>query len=255
MKKLFRGFCSRGFLIPFSIFIFALIIRTYKLSYIPFGFHMDEVSNTYIGRFILLNGEDIYGNKLPLLFFNKFGDFPPVLPMYFSGLATFVFGTTEFAARFPAAFFGSLIIFPLYSLVQRLISRTSAILSCLVIAILPWHVVLSRSSSEGIIALTFCTFGLMFLFAGIVEKKIFSLFSSAVFLFLTYFLYPSFRVLVPLIFLPLPFVYSEHKKIRNILLSLFCILSLLPYTVFFCTSTRCIFYSFCRHSECYLILA
>lgn len=78
------------FLILACIVIFAGILRLYKLADVPKGFHSDEVLNGYIGRFIIENGTDIYGNPYPWKYFNNFGDYPNVIPMYISGISTFI---------------------------------------------------------------------------------------------------------------------------------------------------------------------
>jgi len=72
----------------FLTLLLSLFLRFYKLSEIPFGFHQDEVVNAYVGKFILKNGFDLYGNSWPIFYFDKWGDYPPVLPMYFSGFGS-----------------------------------------------------------------------------------------------------------------------------------------------------------------------
>lgn len=186
---------------------------------------MDEVSNTYIGRFILTNGVDLYGQRFPLFYSDKFHDYPPVLPMYLSGITSFFFGLNELSARLPAAFFGSLIVVPLYFLLKKY-SKVYAFLVIGIVSIFPWHVFLSRASSEGIMALTAGAFGFLFLFNGIIEGKKWKIFISWIFFGLTYLLYPSFRILMPLVFFPLPFLFKD-KKIRVSLIVSFIIFTLL----------------------------
>lgn len=210
-----KSIYSRIYFLPILIFFFALIIRLINLTTVPNGFHMDEVANTYVGRFILLNGKDLYGNKWPVLYFNKFGDYPPVIPMYLSGLASFIFGVNAFASRFPAAFIGALIIFPLYHLFSKLFSRHIALIAGIVIAVLPWHVALSRSSAEGIIGLTVFVTGMDFLFTGIQTKKIVPFIFSGLCFASTYLLYPSFRIITPLVLVLIP-LFCNYKHIRKI---------------------------------------
>lgn len=180
---------------------------------------MDEISNTYIGRFILTNGIDLHGQVFPLLYSDKFGDFPPVLPMYLSGITSYFVGLNELSARLPAAFFGSLMVIPLFLLLKKY-SRSLALITAGVLCIFPWHVILSRASSEGIIALTVVTFGFLFLFNGITEKKKWKIFFSWLFFGLTYLIYPSFRILVPLIFTPLPFLFNRKRILWPLVISL-----------------------------------
>ena len=199
-------------LLPALIFFFALFFRLYNLGTVPYGFHTDEVANTYLGRFVLTNGRNIYGNKPSLFYIDKFGDYPPAIPMYLSGLSSYLFGLNEFAARFPAALIGSLIIFPVFLLFELLRSRKSAIIASLIVVILPWHVVLSRASAEGIIGLTVCVWGIYLLFLSLRKNQLKYLYSAAILLLFSYLLYPSFRLLVPFIMLPFAFIAPTSKR-------------------------------------------
>ena len=137
------------------ILLLAIFLRLYQLGDLPHGLHNDEVANTYATKFILLNGKDIYGNKSPLLFMDKFGDYPPILPMYLSGLGTLIFGNNEFGSRSLIALTGALLVIPVYYLTLLIFKRKeSALFSALVVAIAPVHVNLSRLNAEGIVALT-----------------------------------------------------------------------------------------------------
>jgi len=217
----------------FLIFFFAVVLRLYNLNNLPYGFHEDELSNTYVGRFILENGKDLHGNSWPLLYFDKFGDYPPVFPMYFSGLSTYFFGINEFAARFPTALFGALTVFPLYYLTLSFFKdKKTGLISAVLLSIAPWHLVYSRSNAEGIIALFFFLSGLLSLFKGIEAKKKILLFFGYLCISFTYFLYPSFRLLVPLTFIPLPFfVDRKEKKIRKLLLIFLLISTLFTFWI------------------------
>ena len=102
----------------------------------------------YVGRFILKNGKDVYGNPWPLWYFDKFGDFYIVLPIYLKGLSTFLFGVNEFAIRFPSAFLGALSVIPIFLFPIGYLKTKIGYLSALTMAIMPWHIILSRASSE-----------------------------------------------------------------------------------------------------------
>lgn len=210
------------------IFLLALFLRVFNLNNLPYGFHEDELSNTYVGRFIFENGKDLYGNSWPLFYFDKFGDYPPVLPMYLSGISTYIFGINEFAARFPIALFGAITVFPLYYLALYFFkNKKVGLLSSFLLAITPWHVVYSRSTAEGIIALFFFTSGLLAIFNWIEIKKKFLLIIGFSCLVLTYFLYPSFRLLVPLSLLPIPLAIDKKEKKAKGLLSIGLLVSIL----------------------------
>ncbi len=193
------------------LLLFAAGLRLYKLGSIPAGFHQDEVVNAYVGKFILKNGMDLYGHQWPVLYFDKWGDYPPVLPMYFNGLGSLVFGDTVFAARILPAILGILTVFLIFFLALKIFQdKVTALLPVLIIATNPWHIAFSRVGAEGITAVFFFVLGLT-LFA--YKKNIF-----VFFIFLTYLLYPGFRVIIPFTFLGLLFFdYFENKKISKLL--------------------------------------
>lgn len=57
------------------IFGLALFIRLIWLETLPATFFVDEVLSGYMGRFMLINHMDLFGNPDPWLYFNKFGDY------------------------------------------------------------------------------------------------------------------------------------------------------------------------------------
>lgn len=196
-----------------AFFLLALILRTYSLSTLPWAFHTDELVNGYVGRFILQNGKDVYGNSWPFFYFDKFGDYRVILPMYIAGVSTFLLGVNEFAVRFPTALFGALAVFPFYALAKLLLKDKKASLFCtFILAILPWHLVLSRATSEGIIGLTVFILALYFILRGIFDKQKNFILASVPFFLITYFLYPPFRLLTPLVLMPLPFMAEKRER-------------------------------------------
>ncbi len=218
MHQIYKIFRKRADFITLSgILIFAFIIRVWNLSVLPHGFYTDEVVSGYVGRFILENGRDLYGNIFPLIYFDKFGDYRVIFPMYLSGLSTYIFGVNEFAVRFPPAFFGSLFVIPMYFAAYLFFkNKITAFIASLFVTILPWHVTLSRAQSEGIIGLTLFLTGLLFLFLSLSRmRKLFWV--GVILLFISYFSYPTFRLLVPLALLPLPFFTKPgYMRVRFI---------------------------------------
>jgi 4-amino-4-deoxy-L-arabinose transferase-like glycosyltransferase len=178
-------------------FLLALILRTYKLGTLLTGFHVDELDVGYVGRYILLHGRDFFGQILPLTF-NKFGDFRPTGIFYLSGLSTFIFGVNEFAVRFPSALFGALTVFPLYGLSKKISGqKTVGLIAAFILAANPWHLVLSRATSESIIGLFFLLTGLWIVTVATDKRSKKFLLVGIVSLFLPYLFYHSFRLLIP----------------------------------------------------------
>lgn len=183
----------------------------YKLGTVPHNLSDDEIANTYGAQYILKNGVDLYGNRVPLLYFDKFGDYPPVLPMYVSGLSSLVFGTGEFGSRLLIVLLGAVTVLPVF-LIANLVfkNRYTALFAALVLAILPWHVTYSRVNSEGIVGLFVFTWGIWFLLKALSARSIPAFTGAVIVLILTYFIYPSFRIMVPLTLFAVPAVIWKH---------------------------------------------
>ncbi len=196
------------------ILFLSLLFRLFKLNSLPYNFHEDEVLSGYIGRFILQNGKDIYGNPWPPFYFNKFGDYYIIGPIYLSGLSTFIFGINQFAVRFPSAFFGALLVIPIYLFAKQLLKDEKlALLSAFFYAISPWSIVLSRTTSEGVIGAFFFTLALVFLLkllkASTIKNSLIT-----IFLFLIgYFIYHPYRTYPPAIFITV-LLFTWFLKIK-----------------------------------------
>lgn len=225
-------FLKRNIQLILIIFV-ALIVRLVLLGTIPNGFHVDEVNAGYIGRYIWTHGKDILGNYLPLTY-NKFGDFRPTGIFYLSGLSALVLGSTEFAVRLPAALFGAFSVLVIYLLGYELFqNKKIALFSAAALAIMPWHIVLSRATSEGIVGLFFIIWGLGFILRGIRTNSLKSIVIGSICLTASYLFYHTFRILVPLIFLPVCFHPNRKIHIKRTLWILFGIFSLLTILTVF----------------------
>src|SRR3989344_1817865 len=202
------------------IFLLALFLRTYRLSTFPFGFHADEVRVGWNAYSILKTGLDDRGNKLAL-YYNTFGDFRPTGIFYLTIPSIAIFGANEFAVRFPSAFFGALTVFPIYLFVKELKNLKKLeiknwkleILAALLLAISPWHISVSRATSEVVIALFLALIGFYFFVLGINEKRVKNFLLSFTMLGASYLFYHSARLLVPIfIFAILVFYLEEIRK-------------------------------------------
>ena len=200
------------------IVVLAAFLRLWKLDSLPFDTHVDEVMNAYIGNFTLKNGFDLYGNKWPILYFDNFGDYPNILPMYLSGLGILLLGNNEFGMRAPIAFFGIAGIILVYLVAKLIFQKESpALFAAFSLAIFPWHIVLSRATAEGVTASTVFILGIYLLLRNLPKKPLLPLIIAWFILLVTYLLYPAYRIIVPLALLP-TFLLSKDRKIK-----VFCI--------------------------------
>lgn len=205
------------------IFVLALFLRFYKLSTFPVGFHIDEASLGYNGYSLLLTGKDENNHSLPL-YIDMFGDNRPSGYHYLTILPIKLFGLSEFSTRFPGALFGSLSIFAIYFLSLCIFqNKKLGILTAFLLAVSPWHIVLSRASGEAIITLFFIMVGFSFIIGSVsLHKKIY-LFWGSLFLVASFFFYHTPRVFVPgffIIFI-IMFLSLIKKSSRNYKIVLF----------------------------------
>lgn len=189
MKKL----VSRELFWLFLITLAGGIIRFYKLGQVPSGFVNDEASFGYNAYSLIKTGKDEFGVSWPL-FFKSFGDFKLPVYFYLTIPSIIVFGLTEFAVRFPSAFFGTLTIPLAYFFTKKIHQRQPAlwpILSSLILAFLPWHIHFSRAAFEANVALFFITLATLWF----LNQKYFLAFSLYL---VSIFTYHAPRLFVPL---------------------------------------------------------
>lgn len=228
------------------LFIFALVLRFYKLGEIPPGFYRDEAAIGYNAYSILKTGRDEYGERFPV-YFKSFGDYKSPVYIYLTAISVKIFGLNEFAVRFPSAFFGFLTVLLTYFLIRKLFSTEKhsvwlAVVSSFSLAITPWHLFYSRATFEVSIALFLLEVGTLFIlwsFEG--EKKLptfiseeFSFLLGTVFFILALYSYSLARLLSPLLFFVLLFVFRQDlKKVsRSVYFLTFLVAGLLLYPFF-----------------------
>lgn len=146
------------------IVLTAFFLRTFRISTNPPAISWDEASIGYNAYTILTTGRDEHGKFLPLDTFAAFGDYKPPVPIYLTVPFVLIFGLSELAVRLPSALAGTLTVIFLYLFVLELFreskyARTVAMLSAAILAITPWHIMLSRAGFEANIALFFLVIG------------------------------------------------------------------------------------------------
>ncbi len=195
------------------IFILGFFLRTWNLTSLPPGFHVDEVKAGWNAFSLWKTGRDDWLHAFPL-HYDTFGDQRPTGFFYSAVPSLAIFGLNLFAIRFTSALFGSLAVIAVFFLVSELDIKNSKLkiknYAAFLLALSPWHISLSRASSEGIIATTLLLFGLVYFLACLRQKSVPKLFLALVFLCLSYFFYHTTRILVP-IFVLLTLVYYQFQ--------------------------------------------
>jgi len=205
-----------------GIFLFALFLRTYKLTEFPVGFHGDEANVGYNAYSLLKTGKDKNGVFLPLSI-DQWGDFRPAGYHYLAIIPTALLGVSELAVRLPAAIFGALSVIFLFLLIKELFGdEKTALIGATLLAISPWHINTSRSTSESIIALFLVIAGTYLFLKGIKSSKFSLILAYTCFIFSLFF-YHAARFFIPvwLLFLTaisLFFNKTPEPKIKKFLL-------------------------------------
>lgn len=225
----------------FWIFVFALILRIFKLGEYPVGFHVDEAKVAWNSYSILKTAMDDRGNIFSL-YYNSFGDYRPTGIFYATIPFLILFGKSIFAVRFSSAFFGALTIFPIYLLTnilfkEKLIKNTKlniGHISAFLIAISPWHIEVSRATSEVVISTFFAIYALYFLIMLIEKKSKKFMYLSMAFILVSYLLYHAIRFLAPPIFIiTLIYYFGKIKRYKDFKLILIPVIFVLILTLFF----------------------
>lgn len=206
---------KKNIIIFFLLFIFFLAagLRFYKLSEFPVGFHIDEAILGYTAYSLLLTGKDTNNNLYPL-YTEVFGDNLPTGYHVLTMIPVKLFGLTEFATRFTGAFIGSFTIFAVFFLAYSIFQdKKVSVLTSFLLAISPWHVALSRSSSEAEVSLFFVVLGFSLVIFSFHNQQIKYIVYGTIILLASYFFYHTPRVFVPIVHvLFLGFVFLRGKK-------------------------------------------
>lgn len=196
------------------IVVVGLFLRIWQLPTIPVGLHGDEASIGYNAYSLLKTGKDQNGIRLPLAI-DQFGDFRPAGYHYLAIPFVKFLGLNALAVRLPSVLFGVLTIISLYLLMQELFKRTPlSLVSAGFLAISPWHINISRATSEGVVAECFVILGMWLTLKAIDKsgKLIISYLLMAFVSFLLSFLfYHAARLFVPIFLIPLG-LYLWHTK-------------------------------------------
>jgi 4-amino-4-deoxy-L-arabinose transferase-like glycosyltransferase len=216
------------------IIIIAAILRFSQLGSNPPSLTWDETAWGYNAYSLGIDGRDEFGRFLPYDYLESFGDFKPPIYAYLDIIPVKLFGLNEFAVRFPSALFGTLTVLMTYFLTKRIFERPTtlslrgeqrrsnlvgdrhapyqslAMTATALLAISPWHILLSRAAFEANVATFFIVFGVYAFLRGIQDKSKF-LILSAVSFALSLYTFNTSRVFVPLLIIALAVLY--HKKL------------------------------------------
>lgn len=223
---------SKVFLLLGVIVFVAAFLRFFDITKVPPSLTWDETAWGYNAYSLGQDGKDEFGRFLPLTYIESFGDFKPPVYAYLSILPVKIFGLNEFSTRAASAFFGTLTVFLTFFLARKIFPRTGSALGLLsagVLAISPWHILLSRAAFEANVATFFIVLG-VYLFLVSLERKWFITLSTLSFVVSMY-TFNTARIVSPLLLLGL--VFANRKYMFDNMRKEFAAAAIVGAVVFF----------------------
>ena len=205
-----------------AILLLAAFFRFAQIGSNPPSLTWDEVAWGYNAYSLGIDGKDEFGKHLPLTYFESFGDFKPPVYAYLDVLPVKVFGLTEFAVRFPSALFGTATVLMTYFLVTAIFfqeknkkkqakyySENLALVSAFILAISPWHIMLSRGAFEANVSTFFLVVGVWSFLEAINRRKWFLILSAVSFVLAVY-TFNTARIVGPLLVLGMTLIFWKQ---------------------------------------------
>ncbi len=201
---------GRNHLITFILIILlAFILRVVLLTTNPPALNWDEISHGYNAYSILKTGQDEWGKWFPLANFRAYGDYPLPLNLYITIPFIAILGLTEFAIRLPHALLGVGTVIASYFLSLGIFKeKKHALMTMLLVAVVPWHLFTSRFVLQSNVSIFFLTTAMAF-FVNRNKNKWF-LPTSVLSLGLTLYSYHTTRIVTPLLFLAIMLIYRKE---------------------------------------------
>lgn len=206
-------------LILSALLALSLLVRGFSVSSLPPEMFGDEIDVGYQSYSLFKTGRDLYAQPFPV-YIHSLSEWRTPLLIYFTVPSIALLGHSEWGVRVPEVILGSLAPLILFILVyQTSRSKSTALLSCLVLSLMPWHILYSRAAFEAVLLLNFLLLGtVLFL------RRRWCL--SLVFFSLTPYIYSTATLFTPIWLVCLYFI-SHRPKIR--IWSLVPVLLLIPF--------------------------
>jgi len=187
-------------------------VRAFRFGSVPPGLNQDEASLGYDAYAVLHYGVEHNGVRLPVVFPQYGSGMSGAITAYLSMPFIAWFGLTEASTRMVNVVFGSLSIPILFLLIRKISDESTALFGAFLLAISPWHIMLSRWGLDCNLFPALFLIG-VYLFVLAWERPRFLVASFAVF-GLSLYAYGTAHFVVP-IFLALSSAYLLwHERIR-----------------------------------------
>lgn len=185
-----------------------ILVRVLNFGFMPAGINQDEAFAGYEAFSMLNYGTDSWGFKNPV-YFVSWGSGMNVLSSYLMIPFIKLFGNTAFAARMPQLIAGLVAILVFYLILKETLGKRCALSGAFILAISPWHIMVSRWALESNMAPHMWLFAFYFFIKGLKNNRFLPV--SMFFWGLSLYAYATMWFFVPLS-LGIMFVYGFLKK-------------------------------------------
>lgn len=183
----------------FVLFLLAgAALRLWRFGAVPEGLNQDEAFAAYEAWCLLKTGRDSFGHSLPV-YLTAWGSGMNALESYLMIPGLALLGRTALAVRLPQLLVALLSLPAAYGVGKRMADRWAGLCGMFLLAVCPWHIMLSRWALESNLAPGFLLFGLYFFLRGLEDCRWLPL--SALMYGLSLYCYAAIWPFVPLILL------------------------------------------------------
>lgn len=212
------------------LFILILILgvsaRLWMFGDVPGGINQDEAFAAREAWSLLHYGKDSFGYPCPM-YLTAWGSGMNALNTYLMMPFIALFGMHTWVFRLPQLLIGILSLFAIEEIVSKVSNWKCSLLAMFLLAISPWHIMLSRWALESNLVVGFLLFGLLFFIYGIEKQPYFIL--SAVFYGLSLYCYAAVWPIVPMIIL-LQGLYLLY--VRKVKITKYIVIAVITFLLF-----------------------
>jgi len=221
-----------------AILLIGIFARVYRFGSVPGGINQDEAFAAFEALSILRTGADSFGYRFPV-YLTAWGSGMNALESYLMIPFIALFGLKTWVIRLPQLIAAILTIPAVYSIMRKVTSEKGALFAVLLLAVCPWHVMLSRWGLESNLAPAFLSFGLCFFFKGLDERKYLPL--SALFYGLSLYAYATLWIVLPFMLLAqvIYAIYAGKLGFNAASVNAFAVLAVLALPLILFVAVNC----------------
>lgn len=156
--------------LPYLLVVLGVLVRVWRFGAVPSGFNQDEAFAGYEAWSLLHYGIDADGYPNPV-YLTAWGSGMNALQSWLMMPFAALFGLTETAARLPQLLLGCATLPVFYCLLRDTLGRRTALVGLALLAVSPWHIMLSRWALESNLAPFFLITGYWLLLKGLREPR------------------------------------------------------------------------------------